>query len=246
MEAGNYAGAYISIRQAVPCILHLENRCREKFIKMILLEGSDALPTDTLKKEYLKEFEHLINTSILGTPARRANWRIATGKDGNNRQCIMDQTLPNTHVCKFLDAFDTIAAHCIVDEPRRDAWSSSIILWNQVMSFRYREDFDEEAIEAFQTLTDDWFATWVKLVGRDGLTKYTHLVALGHLAFYMREWGNLYKYSQQGWESLNSLIKSVYFRRTQHGGHGGKPKQPNSRVSPIPRWMQRKLFLLVG
>jgi hypothetical protein len=121
IAAGNYyAGAYISICQAVPCILHLKNRCGEKFIKMVLLEGFDVLPTDTLKKMYLIDFEHIVNTGVLGTPARRANWRLATGKDKDNPQCIKDQTLPNTHVCKFLDAFKAIAAHCIVSEDRQN------------------------------------------------------------------------------------------------------------------------------
>jgi hypothetical protein len=39
LEHGNYAGAFIRIRQAVPCILHLENCCGEKFLKMLFLEG---------------------------------------------------------------------------------------------------------------------------------------------------------------------------------------------------------------
>jgi hypothetical protein len=37
LEHGNYAGAFIGIWQAVPCILHLENRCGEKFLKMLFL-----------------------------------------------------------------------------------------------------------------------------------------------------------------------------------------------------------------
>jgi hypothetical protein len=88
---------------------------------MNLLEGFDALPTDTLKEKYLVDFERIMNTGILVTPVGRANWRLTTGKDKDNWQCIKDQTLPNTHVCKFLDeAFDTIATHCIVSHDRRN------------------------------------------------------------------------------------------------------------------------------
>jgi hypothetical protein len=119
LEAGNYTGAYITLRQGVLCILHLENRCREKFIKMILLEGYKALPTDTLKNKFLKEFETLVNSPELGTPVRCANWRLAVGKDSDNWQCIKDQTLPNIHVRKFLEKFDLIAALCIGNAARR-------------------------------------------------------------------------------------------------------------------------------
>jgi hypothetical protein len=248
VEAGNYAGAFISIRQGIPCILHLENRCGEKKLKMVLLEGYDLLPTDAAKNKYLKEFETLVNTRVLGTLTRPANWRLATGKDKDNRQCIKDQTLPNTHVRKFMHKFEILATFCISsDEDRRSKWIETISLWNLVMDkARRREDFDEGAIEDFQTLADDWFEKWIRLTGRDGLSNYVHIVASGHLSFYLREWGNLYKYSQQGWESFNSLIKSIYFRRTQRGGSGGKRDELNSRVAPIARWLQRKLFFLSG
>jgi hypothetical protein len=111
---------------------------------------------------------------------------------------------------------------------------------------RRREDFTEDDIEEFQTLANDWFEKWVKLTGRDGLTNYVHMVGAGHLSFYMREWGNLYRYSQQGWEAYNSLIKSVYYRRTQRGGNGGNKDEATSRVVPLGRWLQRKMFFLSG
>jgi hypothetical protein len=133
------------------------------------------------------------------------------------------------------------------DAVREAKWNDTIQSWNCVMtSMRRREEFDEGAIEDFQVLADDWFYKWIKLAGRDGMSNYVHIVGSGHLAFYMREWGDLYRYSQQGWESFNSLIKSVYFRRTQRGGNGGKKDEPTSRVAPIARWLQRKLFFLSG
>jgi hypothetical protein len=41
------------------------------------------------------------------------------------------------------------------------------------------------------------------------MTNYIHMILSGHLAFYLIKWGNLRKYSQQGWESLNLLMKLV-------------------------------------
>ncbi len=95
-------------------------------------------------------------------------------------------------------------------------------------------------------LGDNWFDYCIKLGGRNGLSNYVHIVGSGHLAFYLREWKNLYKYSQQGWESFNSIIKSVYFCRTQHGGNDGKKEGPTSCDAPIACWLQRKLFFLSG
>jgi hypothetical protein len=47
--------------------------------------------------------------------------------------------------------------------------------------------FDEGAIEDFQTLVDDWFDKWIKLIGCNGLSNYVHIVASGHLVFYLKE-----------------------------------------------------------
>jgi hypothetical protein len=117
----------ISIRQGIPCILHLENWCGEKFLKMVLLEGYNALPTDTAKNKYIKGFEIFVNTRVLGYVTPPANWHLSTGKDKDNRQCIKDQTLPNTHVRKFMDAFEIIAAFCIVSDQMRQAkWNGTI------------------------------------------------------------------------------------------------------------------------
>jgi hypothetical protein len=110
---------------------------------------------------------------------------------------------------------------------------------------RKRETFTKAEIGEFQYLVDKWFERWLALWGCDGMTNYIHMVASGHLSFYMREWGNLYKYSQQGWEAFNSLI-NVYFWRTQRGGNGGKPEEKNSRVVPVARWLQQNLYFLSG
>jgi hypothetical protein len=49
-EAAKYPGAMIMVRQAVPCILHLENCCGEKIIKMLLMD-SIQLTTKLCREE---------------------------------------------------------------------------------------------------------------------------------------------------------------------------------------------------
>jgi hypothetical protein len=217
---------------------------------MLFLEGYDKLPTNKEKQQLLKNIEKLVNTKVLGTVRRPANWRLATATDKDSRQVIKDQTIPNSHVRKFLKAFKHITKLClplVEDDPRRALWDESFVLWNELMEVAKKRDYFEIAdVEEFQDQADEWFLKWHALHGYDGMTNYIHLISSGHLAFYLREWGNLWKYSQQGWESLNSLMKSVYYRRTQRGGHGGKRGEPNSRILPIARWLQRKIYFLSG
>jgi hypothetical protein len=248
INASKYPGAFITIRQAIPCQLHLENRCGEKIIKMLLLEAYNRENITTAEQgQLILDFEAIVNTSVLGTPRRKAHWRMNTGRDKDNRVVIGDQSMPNTHVRKFLDHFEELAELCIVDEERLAKWNDVISLWINLMEFaRKRSDFTEQDVLDFQDLADDFFELWIELKHLDGLGNYFHMIGAGHLAFYLREWGNLFRYSQQGWESMNALIKSFFYRRTQRGGHGGKNDEFNSKMAPIARWLQRKLYFLSG
>lgn len=248
IEASKYPGAFITIRQAIPCILHLENRCGEKIIKLLLLEGYNRENiTKAQQDQLILDVEAVVNHRVLGTVHRKSNWRVTTGVDADNRTVIGDQSMPNTHVRKFMDHFEELSQLCIIDEERLGKWNEVISLWVNLMEFAgKRSDFSEEEIVEFQDQADDFFERWIDLTHLDGLGNYFHLVGAGHLAFYLREWGNLFRYSQQGWESMNSLIKTFFYRRTQRGGHGGKNDERNSKMKPIARWLQRKLYFLSG
>jgi hypothetical protein len=61
---GDNAGALLLLllRQVIPCILHCENRCEEKFLKMFPLEIVNHFAGETkLQDEFLKQFEDYVN-----------------------------------------------------------------------------------------------------------------------------------------------------------------------------------------
>jgi hypothetical protein len=102
-----------------------------------------------------------------------------------------------------------------------------------------------EEIATFQKHVDLFFQNWVKLHGVEGITNYILMMGTGHFAEYLYKWKNLYQYSQQGWEALNTLIKTFYFRRTNHGGSAGNKGVSNkSKLIPIACWLQRWLMFL--
>ncbi len=171
-----------------------------------------------------------------------------TGKDKENNIIIADQPMPNTHARKLVNKFELLTAFCIPDDlEKRAKWNEVIPLWRELIELaRQKEDFSDEDIQAFSDLCDRFFLKWVAFKKRDGMTNYIHMIGAGHFTYYLRRWRNLYRYSQQGWESLNAQIKSFFFRRTQRGGFGGTLEQRNSKVEPIAKWIQRKLFFLTG
>jgi hypothetical protein len=195
----------------------------------------------------LDQVEITANTMIIGKEDRKSNWKIVRAKDGNHRQTIGDQSMPNTRVRKFINKFEILTDICVTDETRKLAWNDCIAKYREVMILaRKREDFLDQEIDLFQDTADNFFEKWLDLHGVQGLTNYIHMIGSGHFHFYLTEWRNLYRYSQQGWESLNSEIKQVYFRRTQRGGNSGLPGTNASKLLPVGKWMLRRMFWLSG
>jgi hypothetical protein len=48
---------------------------------------------------------------------------------------------------------------------------------------------------------------WLDLLGAEHMTNYIHIIGSGHLTYFASKYRNLYRFSQQGWESLNQLLK---------------------------------------
>ena len=101
------------------------------------------------------------------------------------------------------------------------------------------ENNTQSELDLYEMHADSFFQLWVDLHGRSGVTKYIHMIVSGHMLEYMLCWGNLTKYSQQGWESLNALIKLFFFRRTNKGGSKANVK---SKLIPIGQLMHRRFF----
>ena len=84
--------------------------------------------------------------------------------------------------------------------------------------------------------------------GKEGVMNYIHMLASGHTKYYMQVHRNLYKYSQQGWESLNSKYNQVFFRHTQRGGNYGKDTEETQRsyLFSVVKAFQRELLWISG
>jgi hypothetical protein len=106
-----------------------------------------------------------------------------------------------------------------------------------------RDYFTDQNIHETELKIADWSCKWLKLTGREGVTNYTHSLTSGHIVFFMKEWRNLYRLSNQGWESQNASIIYFYNHRTQSGGSAGKSGGSSSKTKPIGILFLRLLFL---
>jgi hypothetical protein len=76
-----------------------------------------------------------------------------------------------------------------------------------------------------------------------GSLHYIHMFTSGNFMWFMEEHRNLHQLSQQGFESMNALVTSFFFQRTQRGSFTAT-NNPKSKLLPIARWLQRRLLWL--
>ena len=240
--------------QAVVCILHLENRVGLKSIESILRSGLsnaraglldwiDTTSVNRRQEEYVQRISNVMRHEILGTLFAPSQRRFPLNEEGlmgtlsmdNNRTRLVMNSIELLIVQSFPmeDANRELLLRCF---PRYRA--AMVIL-------RKNTDATEEEIATFQAHIDAWFQDWVKVYGKEGCTNYTHMLSSSHVMRYMQEWKCLHRFSQQGWEALNALIKAYFFRRTNRGGLSKNSTQ-KSKLLGIARWLQRRIMWFSG
>eukprot|EP00978_Attheya_sp_CCMP212_P020241 scaffold57673_cov66-Attheya_sp.AAC.1 len=171
---------------------------------------------DTKETIFVGTIEETMNSKILGDEFNRAFWRLPIEKEsGSVTKKIGIVSLSNGRSQKVLETFDDLIDLCIIlVNPAKNAmWKEACAHYRKAMVLLRKkgEDYSKEEMTKFQDNIDIFFQLWVSLHQHEGLTNYIHMLGSSHLKRYMEEWGNLNKYSQQGWESLNALIKSFLF-----------------------------------
>lgn len=161
-------------------------------------------------------------------------------------------SLSNKKTRKFVSNLSVLidrVFHRDEDMVQRDLWHTMIDKYCSAMEIlRRRSEYSDDDITQFQDLMDEFFEKYVSLTGVEGITNYIHMLGSGHIKYYMSIHRNLYKFSQQGWESLNSKFKQVFFRHTQRGGNYGKGVEENehSYLLSVMKAFQRELLWISG
>ena len=81
-----------------------------------------------------------------------------------------------------------------------------------------KEDYLDQEITNFQDYVDSHVQDWWTLRGEVGLSKWIHIPVFGNATKNVDNSHSSDIFSQQGWYNLNSILKSFFFRRTNHGG----------------------------
>jgi hypothetical protein len=244
------ASALYLIINAIPCILHLENRVGLKIFTRLLRIGLDntkkgvvGTATDTENqriKSFIKRIEDICNSTIWGSDESPVRWILPYDTQDKKITTI---SLDNVKTRKIIDSVELLVEVCIEEGPKRELWISTITQYREGLSIlRKRADLSDQEIFDFQWKIDQFGQGWMKInMGVEGVTNYIHDLYAGHISDYLIHWRNLYSHSQQGWEAMNFVIKKFWFRCTNRGG--GKSK---NRLEPLARWILRRFVWMMG
>lgn len=253
-NTGDLEGALYLILQAIPCILHLEQRVGLKIITVILTNGMNAARKGELEwlanvasekkrvDDFVKKVNGVMQSSVLGSEHNRSQWTLPLEADGANL-VIGDINMENTKVRAVILQLEEFVSFCCTTEEEKQEYNELLPLYREsIVILRKKTDYTDEEIKQFQDRTDRWYQIWVAMHGFQGCTNYIHLLSSSHIAHYMQKWRCLHRYSQQGWEAMNALYRSYFFKRTNRAGG----RSSGNYLRPIARWLQRRIMWILG
>jgi hypothetical protein len=146
-----------------------------------------------------------MNTRILGSMQCPKHWKVPFNEKGD---CINKVSFSNSKTRLFVDNLHVLIPYVFstpADEQRKEIWLKLVGDYRKAMKIlQKRSEYTEQDINNFP-LKIDFFTAYVEQssAGKEGFSNYIHMLGSSHISYYMKSHGNLYKYSQQGWESLN-------------------------------------------
>ena len=230
----------MDVDDAVLCILHLELRCTENKLSNLWNAGFRDRKTPASVKEYETDIEEIVNEGKLGLVTHQNQWSFPTnrGKDGVASDFSLKGEFGRTILSRS-DKIVDVALRFHTEEERIE-WKSVLKKYGEIIDFLgQRTHFDDDKIEIFQRLVDEYAEDWREIAGRDGQTNYEHFMYTSHVSHYLRLYGNLYRYSQQGFEAMMSRVKCIYHKCTSRGGHGAKDR---SHILQICHFLIRNML----
>ena len=254
--------ALILVEQAMPCLLHCENRVNEKIFHVLLQHGmlryGDA--GNERRLAFVDSVSACMRTEALGTRHNPSQWRFPFAED--DPKVVKRENLTNPRSRKYLHGIEAVintifspandecddADTRLENEKARVDWLHVATIYKEVIvPARQEDDFTDDDIDLFHDKCGEFMVAWVNLAGKENVGNYIHMIGAGHILHYIQKFRNLYKYSNQGWEALNQKIKRVYFNNTNRGGNvGGWQRLDHGHVEPLWMFLARSTVWKTG
>ena len=101
-------------------------------------------------------------------------------------------------------------------------------------TLRSHNPLKDERLDDFKESIDNWLKNFLGVYQTKNVTPYIHLLAC-HIPEFLKRYGSIAPFSQQGVEKLNDLVTQDYFRSTNHIYIERCPKTNYVKIKPAGR-----------
>ena len=127
----------IRLEQALPCLLHLENRTSEAIIAHLLRAGYNLREGNKEQTDqYIAAVQLIINEGIFGNPGCASNWIYPINKDGS----MGDTKFANWRARRIVERIDDIIEVCLPGDERlaqRQQWSQTCAAYRSTIEVSF-------------------------------------------------------------------------------------------------------------
>ena len=248
--------------QAMPCILHMKMRIVETLRDVLFQQATseryqEGREDSRTKKELIAAIEKWMNENVHGDIAHghTGQWRFPmkdgkiekVGMTGNTAKKNMD-SLKRLADIVFSRKFDESSTSKTATRRRNSKLCKKWhLMMDEFVKFMAlvetkERDLSDAEIDQVHVHGSKFFSEYADMFPED-ITNYMHLIGAGHIAHYLRKYRSLHRFSQQGWEALNKLLKSYYHHKTSHGGCKGNRSSEMERgrhMEPLAALVSRR------
>ena len=271
----------LAAEKLIPCILHMKMRVCEKIFHCLVNDALDRYGDSSVdskkRKSCAEKVEKCMQKTVFGNEPRGrvSQWKFRWVKPGN---VFMDKaSFSGAMATKLCEGLKSLSDMLFANEMDQESMSveqglvnrqsneDKRLLWHKFADIvvpmweliEQHDDYTDLQINELHKLTNKFVSIWIDLTGSEHMTNYIHILGSGHLTYFASCYRNLYCFSQQGWESLNQLLKHYYFNNTNHGGssgNGGKDvsgiysnaTESGDHCRPLMRLCQRSMMWKLG
>jgi hypothetical protein len=133
------------IKQAIPCILHLEHWTLLKLFFLMLWEGLSNAQGKLLDQtrdinsmaereaKFIQVISDVMNQEILGTIENKAQWKLPTESRKGENLVIGTINIENYRGRRIMESFEKIVDQCIVETEKKQMWRYAVNNYSAAM-----------------------------------------------------------------------------------------------------------------
>ncbi len=99
---------------------------------------------------------------------------------------------------------------------------------NRIEILTKSEEYEPGEIDILEGYIERAYKNLLQIAGIEGLTNYFHYFGSGHIVWLTRTYGNLWRYRNEGVESMNGVLSLRYNKFNNRGGNKGSNLDGNN------------------